>query len=117
MEPPRRRGPHPTQPTIILEEVPNVASELYEYDQEGGDEFDEVETLAERGRFWIPRNPEKDHPHKLVLKAIRWEKATSQFNADERDVLVGETKTNETWNIACDNLDLLPLHSGEVKRW
>jgi hypothetical protein len=86
-------------------------------DDQGADEFDELETLAERGRFWNPRNPDKNHPHRLVLRAVRWEKTKSKYSNDERDVLVGKTKTGETWNIPVDNLDLRPLYSGDRKEW
>src|SRR5438046_3011172 len=82
------------------------------------DEFDELEALAERGTFWSPRDAEKNHPHTLVLRALRWETAASKFNPKkQRDIVVGKTKTGDTWKIACDNLDLAPLHTGEIKRW
>ena len=85
------------------------------FDGEPDDEFDELETLAERGIFWSPRDAEKQHPHKLVVRAVRWETTTSKFDSKERDVIVATTRDGVTWKIACDNLDLAPLHTGEVK--
>ncbi len=82
------------------------------------DEFEELEALAERGTFWSPRDNAKDHPHELVLKAVRWEKVPSKYDPKNlRDVIVGKTKAGDVWKVACDNLDLAPLHTGEVKQW
>jgi hypothetical protein len=32
-------------------------------------------------------------------------------------VLIGETRDDEAWKVPCDNLDLLPLHTGDVREW
>jgi hypothetical protein len=87
-------------------------------DHAGHDEFDEVEVLSERGRFWSPRKSDQNgHPHKLVLKALRWERVPSKYSGSERPVLVGRAKDGTVWKVACDNLDLQPLWTGDVKRW
>ncbi len=81
------------------------------------DEFAELEALSAHHTWWKPRDPEKNHPPKLVLKHERWETATSQFNDRERDVAVGSDRDGQLWKVACDNLDLQPLRTGDIKEW
>jgi hypothetical protein len=83
-----------------------------------GDAYNELEELSERGTFWSPRDPSKQHPAKLVLKAQRWENITSKYHPDQsRPVLAGRDREGRLWLVPCDNLDLQPLHSGDVKAW
>ena len=82
------------------------------------DDFDEIESLSQSGTFWSPRDPEKQHPEKLVLRCTGWQTVTSKYDkAQERPVLVGEARDGNVWKVPCDNLDLLPLYTGDVKVW
>jgi hypothetical protein len=85
---------------------------------EARDDFDEIESLSQSGTFWSPRDPEKHHPEKLVLRCTGWQTVASKYDTGkERPVLVGETRDGSVWKVPCDNLDLLPLHTGDVKEW
>jgi hypothetical protein len=82
------------------------------------DAYDELEQLSERGTFWSPRDPSKQHPAKLVLRLERWEDVPSKYQPDRsRPVLVGRDRDGALWRVPCDNLDLQPLFTGDVKRW
>jgi hypothetical protein len=82
-----------------------------------GNAFDEIEALSESGTFWSPRNPEKEHPAKLVLEGVRWDRVTSKFSSEERDVIVGRDRDGAVWKVATNNVDLRPLHTGDVTTW
>jgi hypothetical protein len=80
--------------------------------------FDDAEALSEQGTFWSPRNPERDHPAKLTLQLERWEDVPSKFDPEKvRPVFVGRDRDGNLWKVPCDNLDLKPVHSGDVKQW
>jgi hypothetical protein len=82
------------------------------------DDFEEAEQLAEHGTFWSPRDKEKGHPEKLVLRLERWENKPSKFKPDkERQVFVGRDRDGQLWFVPVDNLDLQPAWTGDVKRW
>ena len=80
-------------------------------------DFDEIESLSQSGTFWSPRDPEKQHPEKLVLRCTGWQTVSSKYDTKERPVLVGEARDGDVWKVPCDNLDLLPLYTGDVKKW
>jgi hypothetical protein len=82
------------------------------------DPYEELEQLSERGTFWSPRDQGKQHPEKLVVQVERWESKPSKFNPErERPILVGRDRYGTLWMVPCDNLDLQPLYTGDVKAW